>query len=77
MEKCPVCGIEYFSKSVELHITKMAGREAMRAMVAMVSKDPKGNGVHTFKAKEVLAVSPHWKYRRGHKKPYQPKPLEL
>lgn len=75
MKKCPVCGESYFVKSLELHITKMAGREAMRAMVAMVNKDDKGT--HTFKASNVLSVSPHWKYRREHRKPYKPNPLEL
>lgn len=75
MKKCPVCGESYFVKSLELHITKMAGREAMRAMVAMVNKDDKGT--HKFNAANVLNVSPHWKYRRANRKPYQPNPLEL
>lgn len=75
MKKCPVCGESYFVKSLELHITKMAGREAMRQMVTMVRHS--GMKPYTFSPLIVLRNCKHWAYRRKHKQKFPINPLEL
>lgn len=65
-ENCPVCGEKYFIRSLQLHITKTSGREALRYFVKMINTN-KGD-VARFSIEDVLKHSPHWEYHRKNPK---------
>lgn len=70
MTKCPVCGVGYFARSLNLHITKMAGREALRYFVRRVNETEENLAVKPLFLEDIpfadiFEKSPHWKYHRA------------